>query len=396
MKVFVTVNVLKPPLTGIGRYTLQLLEQLLNHPEIEDIKGFGDQGFLDRIAIAELVSRLNSQESPSAAQVRGGKLRRWLGHRSFLRRLYRLQLQHRLKTHLSTLKGYVYWEPGYFLLPFQGPCISTLYDLSHIRHPEMHPRARIVEMRRLLPQTLAQATRLITISNFTRQELIDELEPKQPIDLVSPGVADTFITIDAVQRQACRDAYALPERYILSVATLEPRKNLSGLLKAYAQLPEAMRQTYPLVLAGAPGWHGEELNALIIHLREAGELLYLGYVDQAYIPSLYANASLMVYPSFYEGYGMPIAEAMATGCPVITSNCSSMPEVAGNAAILIDPYDIQSITLAIAEVLTNTSRQNLMRKLGLQRAEEMSWKQRCEALVKSLKAAQTDYEYVIY
>lgn len=388
MKVFVSINVLKPPMTGIGRYTLHLLEELLADPTVEDVKGFGDEGFLDREALRQKVIALGQALPPSSMHRGLGKLRRWLGHRPWLRRLYRHRLNSRFLQGKAQLEGYVYWEPGYYMLPLDAPSVATLYDLSHIRHPELHPPARIEEMRRLIPDTLARATRLITISEFTRRELLEELRPSQPIDLVSPGVSRDYTEVSPEQRQACRQAYDLPEHFTLSVATLEPRKNLAELLRAFALLPQSLRQQFPLVLAGAPGWDSAELQQLIEQLSAANELRYLGYVDQRHMPALYANATVLVYPSLYEGYGMPVAEAMAAGCPVITSNVSSMPEVAGDAALLVDPLDRGAIAGALQQVLESAELRVRLAAAGRHRTADMHWAARAAALRESLVAAQ--------
>lgn len=387
MKVFVSINVLKPPMTGIGRYTLHLLEQLIEHPAVEDIKAYGDEGLLERDALREKLKQLAAGEAPSPTRLRYGRLRRWLGYRPWLRRLYRARLNRAFRSWGAQLDGYVYWEPGYFLLPFAGPSVATLYDLSHLRHPELHPPARIDEMRRLIPHTIETAKRLITISEFIRDDLIDTLQLKKPVDLVSPGIAAEFFGVTAGQRRECREQLGLPEHFILSVATLEPRKNLARLLRAFESLPAALRQRYPLVLAGAPGWHNSELAELMTRLQGAGELLFLGYVDQCYIPALYANATLLAYPSLYEGYGMPIAEAMAAGCPVLTSQVSSMPEVAGDAAVLVDPLDESSIAIGLKQLLEDTDLRNQLVLAGKTRTRGMTWASRTEDLVASLAAA---------
>ncbi|KTT31898.1 hypothetical protein RSA46_04700 [Pseudomonas oryzihabitans] len=387
MKVFVSINVLKPPMTGIGRYTLHLLEQLIEHPAIEDIKAYGDNGLMDRDALREKLKQLATGEAPSSTRLRYGRLRRWLGYRPWLRRLYRARLNRAFRSWGAQLDGYIYWEPGYFLLPFDGPSVATLYDLSHLRHPELHPPARIDEMRRLIPHTIATARRLITISEFIRDDLVDTLQLKKPVDLVSPGIAAEFFAITETQRRECREQLGLPPQFILSVATLEPRKNLARLLRAFESLHSTLRQRYPLVLAGAPGWHNSELAELMTRLQAAGELLFLGYVDQRHIPALYANATLLAYPSLYEGYGMPIAEAMASGCPVLTSKVSSMPEVAGDAAVLVDPLDESSIAAGLKRLLEDTDLRHQLTLAGKTRTQGMTWASRTEDLVTSLAAA---------
>ena len=178
-----------------------------------------------------------------------------------------------------------------------------------------------------------------------------------------------------------------PGAYLLCVATLEPRKNISRLIDAFLGLPAPVRTRYPLVLAGAPGWHGEALAERIRDLPRGGQVVQLGYVAQADLPALYAGARLFAFPALYEGFGLPVLEAMASGVPVVTSNCSSLPEVAGDAALLVNPEDTDALRLALAQGLEDDAWRSAARERGLARAAQRSWAQcvaRTLALYRSL------------
>lgn len=166
------------------------------------------------------------------------------------------------------------------------------------------------------------------------------------------------------------------DAYCLCVSTIEPRKNIDVLLTAYAALPAAVRARYPLVIAGHSGWSSEALHARMRSAEQAGWLRYLGYVPQDGLPALVAGARLFVFPSFYEGFGLPVLEAMASGTPVICASASSLPEVAADAAMLFDPADVSALTLALARGIDDSDWREAARQTGLQRAAQFSW-QRC-------------------
>jgi alpha-1,3-rhamnosyl/mannosyltransferase len=162
----------------------------------------------------------------------------------------------------------------------------------------------------------------------------------------------------------------------LAVSTLEPRKNLPRLLMAYARLPEALRARHPLALVGAKGWLNAELEQHLAPLERTGQLRRLGYVSQEDLPALYAGAHAFAYPSLYEGFGLPLLEAMASGAPALSSRCSSLPEVAGAAALLIDPEDLDALTAGLERLLDDAPWRVQARARGLEQARRFSW-ERC-------------------
>jgi alpha-1,3-rhamnosyl/mannosyltransferase len=163
--------------------------------------------------------------------------------------------------------------------------------------------------------------------------------------------------------------------YLLSVSTLEPRKNLAGLVAAYARLPSALQRCFPLVLVGAPGWGDALATADTRSLLRAGHLRRLGYVPDAELPRLYAGAAALAMPSLYEGFGLPVLEAMASGIPVLTANRAAMPEVAGDAAVLVDPEDDDALRDGLHRLLDDVQLREMLRERGIARAKRFTWEQ---------------------
>lgn len=385
MKIAVNTYSLQPSATGIGRYTGGLLQQLIDHPEVDDICGLSAGGLQTRDQLRGLLDHLDAV--PAKGQ------RSWRGRLSKLpgaHRAWRLLQDTQTWRAGRRLQGYCYWEPSFILMPFGGPSVATIHDLSHLHHPEFHPDARVNMLNRMLPRTYARATRLNAVSAFTRDMLLQQ-GVTQPIDLVHPGVGDSFFTVTDTQRRHCSQQLKLPERYILSVATLEPRKNLERVIQAFLKLPEGLRSSLPLVLAGARGWHSDALETTISRLESSGQAIRLGYVAQALIPALYANAVLTVYVSHYEGFGMPIVESMAAGTPVLTADRTSMPEAAGGHALLANPESTDSISDQLYRLLTDAELRHALAMAGQQHATRYRWEHSARQLLNSLTLAQQEY-----
>lgn len=260
------------------------------------------------------------------------------------------------------------------LLP-GAPFVLTIHDASLFLYSQYHPRTRLLAMRSLLPALSRRAAAIITVSQQARQELARVLNiPPAKIFVVHEAAPDHFHPVVDPQRQAAlRHKYHLPPRFLLHVGTLEPRKNLDRLVRALTQV---RRQGYPhpLILAGPTGWHMEHFMAKVAACGMADRVRYLGYVPTADLPALFSCADLFVYPSLYEGFGLPLVEAMACGAPVLTSNLPTIVEVCADAACLVDPYDEAALAAAISDLLADAGRRRELRQRGLARAADFSWR----------------------
>jgi alpha-1,3-rhamnosyl/mannosyltransferase len=244
-------------------------------------------------------------------------------------------------------------------------------------------------MERQMPRTLAQAAMIITDSEFVRRELIELLGISAArIQTVPLGVEETFHPYCPAQRNPVLARYDLANTpYLLVVATLEPRKNLLRLVNSYSRLPEALRRRHPLVIAGARGWLTEALERRLEPLERSGQTRRLGYISQEDLPLLYAGAWAFAFPSLYEGFGLPLLEAMRSGIPVLTANRSSLPEVAGDTAILVDPEDVDAIAAGLERLLTDEAWRALAVERGLRQAQPFSWARCVEETVAVYRAA---------
>jgi alpha-1,3-rhamnosyl/mannosyltransferase len=237
-----------------------------------------------------------------------------------------------------------------------------VHDLAVLRHPEWFNRWTRTYSRVAVPRVVSAAQRVIAVSEFTRRELVDLLGvPEAKIRVVPNGIEEVF-TPEGPRRDG---------DYALAVGTLEPRKNLPRLVEAFARLSAEVRQDRLLVLVGALGWDtSETVDTLRRHSALVREL---GHVDDDELRALYRGAELFAYPSLYEGFGLPVLEAMASGTPVLTSRTSSLPEVAGDAAVYVDPRDIDSIASGLGEALTDPDRLATLTAKGIERARLFSW-----------------------
>jgi glycosyltransferase involved in cell wall biosynthesis len=270
----------------------------------------------------------------------------------------------------------LYHEPGFLPFNFDGPTIVTIHDLSPLRYPEAHPPQRVREFNERLPRAIAKAAHIIVDAESVRAEVMQTFGVSADrIHAIHLGVAPHFHPRNAEETFAVRQHYQLEHgRYVLAVGTLEPRKNLIQAIDAYAGLPEAIRRTTPLVIAGMRGWLVSELETRLRQLEARGEVRWLGFVSNEALPSLYSGATMLVYPSLYEGFGLPVLEAMASGIPVVTSNRSSLPEVAGGVGVLVDPEDTEGLRSAMGRLIENKQEARRLGQLGIVRAGQFTWK----------------------
>lgn len=288
-----------------------------------------------------------------------------------------------------------------FVGPWAAPCpwVVTVYDLSFLFYPEMFRPANRLYLRVGTRYSVERARRVLAISESTRRDVARLYRiPADRIDLAQPGVEDAFYPRPRAELDAFRTQRGLPDRYLLFVGTLEPRKNVARLVEAYAHFcqvvgSERQRDEFPrLVLVGGKGWLYDKIFARVEALGLERDVLFPGYVPQTELPLWYAAATAFVYPSLYEGFGLPALEAMASGTPVITSSTSSLPEVVGDAAIVTDPTDVAALADAMARLASDESLQASLRVRGLERARSFTWAETARNTVASYRRALREHD----
>jgi alpha-1,3-rhamnosyl/mannosyltransferase len=366
MKLILSVEPVRFPLTGIGRYTYELALRLQQRPEITDLQFFAGRSFLPSL--------------PTAAEASGSGygLKRAVQKNFMAVEAYRLLMpllrKHALKGH----GDFLYHSPNYFLPPFPGRSVATFHDLSPFTWSHCHAPQLVRYLQKELKTTLVRADALITDSEYTRRELADYFSwPIERIHTVPLASSAEFHPRSAQELTGTLSRHGLEVGgYSLFVGTIEPRKNIETLLDAYSRLPLQVRKRWPLVLTGYHGWRNESIHQRLESAKREGWACYLGFVPSEDLPLLFAGARLFVFPSLYEGFGLPVLEAMSSGVPVVCSNSSSLPEVAGTAALMCDAQDTEALSELIQRGLEDELWRASAIEQGLEHAAGFSW-ERC-------------------
>jgi glycosyltransferase involved in cell wall biosynthesis len=276
-----------------------------------------------------------------------------------------------------------YYYPYFFFSPVKK--VGILYDLVWKLYPETMELGNRVRMKLFTQRTMKKLDLLISISENTKKDACVILNIKTRIDAI-PLAADAgiFYRAEPAAVSAGRKKYGISKKYILTVCTLEPRKNLKALLAAYRAMPS--RRKYQLVLVGMTGWITTDFFKEIEASDIGGNIIVTGYVPNGELAPLYTGAELFAFPTLYEGFGLPVLEAMQCGCPVVTSNTSSIPEVAGDAAILLDPDDVAGLSESMEKALKKASLRKELSRKGLQRAKLFSWEKSARMFLASISS----------
>jgi len=256
--------------------------------------------------------------------------------------------------------------------PRKTKTTATVFDMSCWITPAVHTPENIEATRRYAEKILKRCDGLIAISAHARQDVVEILGiPGERIRVIYPGIADAFFEVTPDQVAACRNKFDLPLRYLLFVGCIEPRKNVPNMIRAYQQLPDSLRREVPLVIAGPRGWASKSsFDALT---AAGASVRYLGYVAETILPGLVSGAAALIYPSYYEGFGLPAAQAMAAGVPVIASDRSCLPEVVGDAGLLIDPDAVEEMGHAMQRVLNDAELARTLAARGRKRGATFRW-----------------------
>jgi len=363
LKVVFSTDCIKYPLTGIGRYAFELARELQQREEKLSMTWLHGSRIRNSLAVAS--------ESTQSVQ----SLKRTLQKSKAVSEIYRLTYPLLKTWSLRNFKNYIFHSPNYYLPPGVKHCVATFHDLSVFHWPQFHPSGRVHLMQKELRKTVARADRLITDSHYTKRELQEYFSVPGEQIIVAPLACNEQFhpRVEADADKILKNYNLQWRRFFLYTGTIEPRKNIITLLRAYDRLPVNEKRAFPLVISGYKGWENTELFGLFDKGEKQGWLKYLGFVPGKDLPILYSAATTFVFPSVYEGFGLPVLEAMASGTPVLCSNATSLPEVAGEAALMHDPEDVDELTSFLLRMTQDTQLKTTMINAGLGRAKQFSW-----------------------
>lgn len=357
LRIAVDATTWAPGRTGVGLYTERLL------------RAWQDLGTGDELVLYS--NRHRDEPARSGLPVRGPDF----GVRA-------IWLQTAMPAQVLRMRPDAAFFPNYLapLLPMPGiPTVITVHDLAVFLYPETFTFKKRVLQRSALPWLARTAAAVLTPSESTRRDTIRILHarPERVVTTPLAAPADFATRPDAAAIARQRQALRLPERYILAVGTLEPRKNQVRLVRAFERVA-ARFPDVQLVVAGGKGWRDDEILQVLGNTSVKDRIQSVGYVEPEALKVLYCEALALCYPSLYEGFGLPVAEAMAMGTPVLTSRGSSLDEVAAGAALAVDPHSVDELTQALQRVLEDPQLRALLSHKGLARSQQLSWRRTAE------------------
>ncbi len=365
MKVFVEGTALFGQRTGVGNYTKNLLDALFRLDRTNHYTIFGFR----------FLRPAKDKPIPESPRL-GYRFIRYIpkkGFNAIVRKLTAPPIDVMLASRpdLFLFPNFVRYP-----LPLGSRSVAVIHDLSFVLHGQHTARRNRQFLLRYVPTTIKKSQHIVAVSENAKNEMVSHYgaDPDK-ITVINPAIDHDFFRprpqpeIDAVRKK-----FGIVKPYILHTGTLEPRKNIAGILNAYTKLSPQVRESFSLVLAGGKGWLDREIKAQLDTLKDF-DIILTGYVPDEDLPALYSGASLFVYPSFYEGFGMPPLEAMACNTPVVASDNSSLPEVVGDAGILVDAHDTTGLALHIEKVLYDPALADELRRKGLERAKAFTWEQ---------------------
>ncbi|MFC1656214.1 glycosyltransferase family 4 protein [Patescibacteria group bacterium] len=364
MKIAIDIRETAIGKAGKGYYTFHLVQNLLNLDTQNTYILYTD----NPSAVFEENDRVKIKVVSSFLSI--------LWHKSVLKDAYKENVD-------------IFFAPTSYIIPaIHNPkkikVVMTVHDLVAFLLPDRHNKKAVITEKAFLKRALNKVAKVITVSDNTKEDLAEYFEiGREGIEVIYPGASSAFKNLLGTGLETVDDyrkSMHLTEPFILAVGTLEPRKNFVTLIRAFAQIVEDF-PNHNLIIAGKKGWYYDEIFKAAHKLKIENKVRFLGYVSEKDLVRLYNGAEVFVYPSLYEGFGLPPLDAMQCGCPVITSNISSLPEVVGDAAVMVNPNDIDSIATEMKRVLSDENLRKQMKSKGLDQAREFSWEKSAKKLL---------------
>jgi alpha-1,3-rhamnosyl/mannosyltransferase len=359
--------------TGIGHYTTELLRCMRQQCGGDEIDEY-PTGWMRRAGRTFKRARpyLESPGTKSENRIPKLKISDFLLWQ--IRHWGRSWAAHRFRTVCAANRYDLYHEPNFIPFSCQCPTVVTIHDLSVLVHPEWHPADRVAYFEKHFARGLTQAIHFLAISEFGRQEIIRTLGiSAERITRTYMGIRRGLGPLPSEQVAHVLSALGLPEKYLLYLGTIEPRKNILRLMRAYCALPQRIRSQWPLLMVGGWGWNTQEsADYFQSHARHQG-VIHIGYVKDRYLPAVYNGARALIYPTLYEGFGLPPLEMMACGGAVIASKAGALVETIGAQANLVEPEDECGWITAMTRIIDDEDWWNLLKQNATQTAKPFTW-----------------------
>lgn len=370
MKIALNTRLLiKDKLEGIGWFTVETFKRITTqHPEVEFLFLF------DRAYSKDFLFSENITPVALPPQAR---------HPALYYTWFNYSVPYILKKHKADL----FISPdGYLSLNTTVPQLDVFHDLNFEHYPQDLPKIEQWYYRRYFPRFAARAKRIATVSEFSKNDIIQQYNvAPDKIDVVYNGANPSFKSISTEKARSIRKKYTLDQPYFLFVGALHPRKNLVNLFKAFDDFKKSTRHPHKLLIAGVKKWWTDEIKTTFESMQYRQDIIFAGRVQMEELVDLMGSAEALTYVSYFEGFGIPILEAFYTETPVITSNVTSMPEVAGDAALLTNPFSTSSIAGAMKKIAGNEKLKKEMTEKGKRRAAHFSWQQTADKFWKSIE-----------
>jgi glycosyltransferase involved in cell wall biosynthesis len=353
--------------SGIGQYTFNLLWQFNRLGSRNEYYMCGVNNFIRKVNCAHIANETEYGEILERLTVRIPFP---------FKKITRILMKRYTHTAIKFLDADLFWGTGFFgHFNKSFKTIITIHDMAYKHYPETIHQPTYRELIGKLQDHAQKSHAIIAVSNSTKRDIVHYLGvPPEKVWVIYNGVNSRFCQIrNQGLLNTVKLKYRLPEKFILFVGTLEPRKNIIGLIEAFKKLTLDPHFKYQLVIVGSKGWGYKPIFSTAESLGIKDRIIFAGYVPGQDLPAIYNLAGIFVYPSFYEGFGIPVVEAMACGTPVITSNVSSLPEVGGDAVLYVDPKNIEEISTSIKGALSDENLSQTLREKGVARSKEFSW-----------------------